>query len=347
MSIFSGHVCYVIILALLESVKPRIVGVAGRKYGLSDSSFGILGQLCQGEKIVQGRSYVDENINISNCFFARTSQYSGYGGVIYVKVGSISIVISDSMFYNCVCSEQGGAIFFISTVSSLRKVCANRCSASIYYNFACLQASQMNHVEYLSVSQCSPTAFGRYGFLLYTGNQRLEKTNSSMNNAILVSGIYISSPLSFESSHCTFSNNKVTDSRCIYFNSNTGTTLFANIIHNNSPNEYGVIYLNGNGTPKMIYCIFQNNHNILFCVLTGSLDISHSFIDHLVSSFTNSNSITTVNNNTFTKIPTYRIQFFKSHYCNAELPIQLNSHTALSSQIQKRTMIELVLLIYV
>jgi len=106
---------------------------------------------CESESIDQGRSYVDKNINISNCFFSRSSSYSGDGGVIYVNVGSYSININYSMFYNCVCSGEGGAIIFDSSNSSFRMICANRCSASNGH-FAYLIASQVNQVEYLSVS---------------------------------------------------------------------------------------------------------------------------------------------------------------------------------------------------
>ena len=76
----------------------------------------------------QGRSYVDKNINISNCFFSRSSSYSGDGGVIYVNVGSYSMNVNYSMFYNCVCSSHGGVIYFDSSNSYLRMICANSCS---------------------------------------------------------------------------------------------------------------------------------------------------------------------------------------------------------------------------
>ena len=43
---------------------------------------------CENERIDQGRSYIDKNINISNCFFSRYLSYSGYGGITYVPVSS-------------------------------------------------------------------------------------------------------------------------------------------------------------------------------------------------------------------------------------------------------------------
>ena len=171
------------------------------------------------ESIDQGRSYFDKNINISNCFFSRSMVYSGDGGVIYVTASSYSMNINYSMFYNCI-ANNGGAIYFSSTNSYLMMICSNRCSASTR-QFALLSASQVNQVEYLSISNCSHTTAGDYSIQLSSGNQRVDNTNSSMNNAYRHSGIIIYSPSSFTSLHCTFSNNKVSHSNCIWFYSGT------------------------------------------------------------------------------------------------------------------------------
>jgi len=277
---------------------------------------------CENESIDQGRSYVDKNINIANCFFSRSSSYSGKGGVIYVNGGTYSMNVNYSMFYNCVCSNWGGAIFFSSSNSYLRMICANSCScgASSYNHFANLVASQVNQVEYLSVSNCSHTTSGFESIRLSSGNQRVDNTNSSLNNAIAYSGIDIYSPSSFTSSHCTFSNNKVSQSICIYFYSTSGSMSYANIVHNNSPSGYGVVCVNGAVSRKMMYCIFKNNQNTLFCVLEGSLEVSHSFIDHSASSFSRSTVVSTSNNNSFTNTITYQLQFFNSFHCSTDSP---------------------------
>ena len=81
----------------------------------------------------------------------------------------------------------------------------------------------MNQVEYLSVSNCSHTTSGYESIRLDYGDQRVDNTNSSMNNAVQISGIGIPSPSSFTSSHFTFSNNKVSHSICIYFYSSSET----------------------------------------------------------------------------------------------------------------------------
>jgi len=180
----------------------------------------------------------------------------------------------------------------------------------------------MNHVEYLSVSNCSHTTSGYYPIRLDYGDQRVDNTKCSMNKARVGSGIGIDSPSSFTSSHCTFSNNKVYDSRCIYFYSISGTISmsYANIVHNNSPSGNGVVYVFG-AYPEMIYCIFKNKQNTLFYVNQGSLEVSHSFIDHSASSFSTSIPVSTSNNNSLTNTVTYQLQFFNALHCNADIPL--------------------------
>jgi len=278
---------------------------------------------CESESIGQGRSYVDKNINISNCFFSRYSSYSGDGGVICVNVGSYSMNVNYSMFYNCVCSNWGGAIYFSSSNSYLRMICANSCSCGTHGHFAYLSTSQVNQVEYLSVSNCSHTTDGRYSIRLDSGNQRVDNTNSSVNNVYQGSGINIESPSSFTSSQCTFSNNKVSHSICILFSSTSGTISmsYANIVHNNCPSSnYGVVEVSGEGLRKMMYCIFKNNQNTLFCVNQGSLEVSHSFIDHS-GSFSTLTAVSTSNNNSFINTVTYQLQFFNDLHCNADIPL--------------------------
>jgi len=91
--------------------------------------------------------------------------------------------------------------------------CDNSYSAS-YEHFAFL----VNQVEYLLVSNCSHTTTRYFSIILFTGNQSIDNTNSSMNNAIRVSGVGNNN----SSSYCTFSNNKVFNSKCTYF-STSGT----------------------------------------------------------------------------------------------------------------------------
>jgi len=282
-----------------------------------------LGLGCESENINQGRSYLNINISISDCFFSRNSLCSGNGGVICVDGGSYSMNLTLSMFFNCACSGHGGAIYFKSLNSILRMICAKGCSsgASSWGPFVYLRASQVNQEEYLSVSNCSHTTSGYYSIYLHSGNQRVDNTNSSMNNAYSTSGICIDYPSTFTSSHCTFSNNKVSSDSCVVFWSTSGTISmsYSNIVHNNSPSHYGVVSIGQSGSRKMMYCILHDNQNTLFCVLGGSLEVSHSFISHS-GVFSASTAVSTTNNSLTYRI-TYQIQFFNSLHCIADIPL--------------------------
>jgi len=284
---------------------------------------------CVNEHIDHVRSYTDVNINIDFCFFSRLRFYPGAGGVIYVNGASYSMYINNSMFFNCTSPGNGGAIFFASLVSCLRRVCVHRCYTTAAYHFAHIEASQENLLDYLSVSYCSYCTTGTYSTYLFKGNTRVDSINSSMNHAGANSGLCISTPTSFTSSHCTFSNNQVTDHMCINFYSDSGTVswLYTNVVHNNSPSGYGVVYTYGPGIKKMMYCIFQSNQNYLFSMASGSLEVSHSFIDHQSSIFSTFIGISTALNNSFIERMTYQLQFFNSLYCNTDIqPPQSNNN---------------------
>jgi len=276
---------------------------------------------CVNESLNGGRSYVDVNIEISYCSFYRTNIYIDDGGVIYVFAESKSMTVSFTMFYNCVCSGNGGAIYFKSNYSYLRMLCANSCSCGVTNDnlmsgeFAYISASVMNHGEFLSVSHCSNTSIGLVPISFISGNQKIDNTNSSMNSVYQYSGALIDSPSSFTSSYCTFSNNHVSQFVCIEFYGSSGKMLYANIIHCNSPHTgFGGVVCFRYGSPKMEYCIFQENQGILIYNESSSLEISNSFIDHTgISSSSNNNSLT--------RTMTYQLQYFSSHFCYADNPL--------------------------
>jgi len=113
---------------------------------------------------------------------------------------------------------------------------------------------------------------------------------------------------------------------------------YANIVHNNSPSQYnGVAYVEGAGSRKMMYCIFKNNQNTLFCVNQGSLEVSHSFIDHSESLFSTSIAVSTSNNNSLTNTITYQLQFFNDLHCNADIPLIQRSLEETLKETQRET----------
>jgi len=277
---------------------------------------------CESENIYQGRSYENMNITIAECSFSRSLAFSDDGGVINVHGGSYWMNVTNSMFFNCLSTQSGGAIYFYSSFSYLKMVCANRCRAMVCH-FSIITASKVNYVEFISTSFCSNTTLGSYSIRIQNGNQSLDNSNISMNNAEMVSGILIQSPSSFKSIHCAFSNNKVSYNRCISICSTSTTITISsyNVVHNNSPSGSGVVHHFGGGLSKMTYCLLQYNSNHLFCVDSGFLEVSNSYLDHLQLSFSTSTVVSTLSNNSFTKYMTYQIQFFNAFHCHADFPL--------------------------
>jgi len=270
---------------------------------------------CNNNSYSEGRYYIDKEINISQCFFSISYVFSGNGGIICVSGGTFSMRVIFSMFFNCSCTNNGGAIFFSSSNSNLRMICTNKCTcgSDSCGHFADLFASHLNLVEFLSVSLCSPTANGFYSLWLEFGNQKVDNINSSKNNAKHYSGICIQPSYLFTSFYCTFSNNSVSQSKCLLFHSKPGRVAFANIVHNNSP-SLGVVYIYGGGSPKLISCILHSNQRTLFCVWSGSLVVSHSFIYHL-GEFSYGTPLSTDTNNSFVLKQTYFIEYSGSQLC--------------------------------
>ena len=55
---------------------------------------------------------VNQNINMNNCLIKDISSSSS-GGAIYIDSSSLSLIIYETTFYNCLSiSGDGGAIFF-------------------------------------------------------------------------------------------------------------------------------------------------------------------------------------------------------------------------------------------
>jgi len=302
--------------------------------------------ICENDTKEWGRFVENKNIYLSDCFFSRSSLFHGDGGIIFVNIGSLSLNLSKSVFYNCSCDSAAGAIYFRSTTSYLNMICSYKCT-SCWCHFEYIYSSFLCQIAYLSVAYCSHSTIGNYPACVESGNQRIGNINSSMNKAFEGSGIGIIKPSSFISSHCTYSNNYVSDSICIYCSSNPGTLSFYNIVHNNSPSKYAIIYISGGESPKMMYCLFHNNRHCLFCIMSGSLDVQHSFIDHN-ETFSTSKSVLIATNNTFTKKNSYIISFFNTHLCNTDIPQNApNFNTIDLKQIRSYSILSLAVLLII
>jgi len=286
--------------------------------------------VCKDGSFNPGRVFVDTNINVSNCVFYRNGVFSsdnGYGGIIYVNGGSYYMKIANSVFDSCSCSYNGGAIHFKSLDSEIKMICAHRCFSQFINNFASIEATQNNSVNYLSMSSCSITTSGLMVCQIIFGNQNVDNSNCSMNKADWASSLYFNEPSQFLSNYCTFSHNEASDSICIYFHNNNGIMRYASIVNNNSPSQ-GVLYV-WSGAPTIQFCVFYMNRKELYAIASGSLNISNCYIFH--------EGIYTSNGNIITIAPTYQIQFFGTHLCNADNPLPLQSPYASIAQTPKNS----------
>ena len=65
---------------------------------------------CIDESIDEGRSYFGTDIDIMECFFQRTSTFSGDGGIIFINEQADYVSIVNTMFFSCSSGNRGGAI---------------------------------------------------------------------------------------------------------------------------------------------------------------------------------------------------------------------------------------------
>jgi len=279
--------------------------------------------VCESERLDQGRSYSQNNINISNCIFTRYSLYSGNtgdatyygsagcGGVIFIDGGSFSMSVYDSSFFNCVASSDGGAIFFHnSPYSLLKNVCGNRCSCGItsYYNFGMIGGKVYNNADLCSVIQCSPyEGNGEQTAFFYNGQQKINSINTTNNRVRKHSGMAF---WNIETRTVRFSslvNNVATQGGCLCQGQNefySGRLEFSNFVNNSSP-SYGVVYTHY-GRQFLSNCIFNMNRITLFFWQYGSISVEDSYIDHdySIGQYTKLECVV------FTKSNTYDFTFY-------------------------------------
>jgi len=267
---------------------------------------------CTNENIDGIRSYENSNIDVSSCFFSRTSRYFGSGSIVFVQIMGYSMSIIDSVFANCTATKNGGAIYFISSETKFRMVCAYGCSSSNGH-FCYIQATNSNQFDYLSIKLCSTQGNGVGSIYIQSGNLELIHSNSSNNIAFKSSCINVDYSEEFAISYCTFSDNLAAN-KCIGLSSTWGLIEYCNIIQNNSTSLPGIISLD-QGSIDIQYCMFYKNGDVLFGVLSGVLCVSHSFISHSdsISSFM---EIST-NNVSFIMIETYNLKHHGTYLCFA------------------------------
>jgi len=274
---------------------------------------------CNNMNITSGRSYSNQNVSISDCYFIRFQPFSGRGGVICSLLSSTSIFVNQTMFVNCSCSETGGAVDIEVQSCYFVRICAFRCRAHMLGHFIKTSISGNQQIESSSITSCSYDLHGTSPLYMIGGDQNYHLINSSINHVNYMTGLQITNPKTFQNSFCTFSNGKALTSGCIQLQNGEASIRYSNIVGNNVPNG-GSIILVENGNHKMENCIFSENDMILFRIYSGSLMISHCIISHS-GSFSFATSVITDNNNTMSLGRTYQISFFSSQYCKTDFSL--------------------------
>jgi len=277
---------------------------------------------CVNENIISGRSYYNTgSISISDCVFIRQQSFNEHGGVICLTSSGQKMDILFCIFSMCSVDSApellGGAIHFKSESSTIKFVCAYKCSSVYVGQFAYIICSQDNYVQYLSLTGCFKAS---YTIELVSGIQTMEQSNSSLNSNNWGSGLYFTSTSSNKVQYCTIANNQATSSICIEMNGVFGAKLkMNNILENSSPSSYGVFLVYGSSTPRIENCIFYNNKDTLFYLQSGSLTTVECFISH---AFTLSfGSIANLNNQYPQLTHSHILKHFLTQNCHANHPV--------------------------
>ena len=215
----------------------------------------------------------------------------------------------------------GGAIYFYNGLNiKLFWIYVYGCSANTHYQFAYLRTNSNQILDIISINYCI-NINGYSTLVVYNGNQNISHINISYNNNREESGIAHVNPNNMFTHYCTFYKNTVSSYICIYLHGNSGTISKSNIIFNNSPVNYGVIYVIGSGNYNLNECIFDKNQNILLYVNTGSLQLINCY--YLTGSYSTSGSVINLLISTNTNYYLHSIYF--TYYCSYSSDLIVNT----------------------
>ena len=286
----------------------------------------------------QRRPYTNKagTFELNGCYFQRASlsAHQWSGGVIYFDTNSeTKMYITECTFVNCGVNGNGGAIYAnipSDGESYLNKVCAYGCwCTSSYGNFAYIlvhsDKSHPNEAKLLTITKCAPNITSNYPLYLANGEISFLESNSSSNSNSYGSGIGIDSPSAFESSYCTYHNNKVSNGVTFAYDGQTvvenPTIKKINFVSNNSPN-YGIVRITNRAKLLITDCSFYLNSGRLFHCDGTSLTVKDSYINH-DPSLRQAGAVTIQQNNEETfggKGETYSLKHYDTYKCYAENP---------------------------
>jgi len=264
---------------------------------------------------------VDKNYFFSGCYFFGISNTNNGGAISYTSSGTSGgyFVIENCLFHDCFSSKRGGSIFIEETKSGsvvLNKVCGFQVNAqgatAVGNSGICSHIrtpDSVNHkYNFLSVSGSTSSMWGTISS--WGGNQEINNLNSSNHKNIL----YYSAIYTYDGvctiKWSTFVSNTCGNSVCVGFRYTTGINYaqYCNIIGNNSPSGYAVVY-SGAASTYIQYCNFNQNQNRLFTLVTsGFLKVQNCWITHIGTV-----GLTPENSSDF--METHPISHYGTHVC--------------------------------
>ena len=260
------------------------------------------------------------NFYLADCFFS-SLYFVGSGGILNYNTDNVHLVVELCSFFNCSCSVDGGAIYFVSLSGAyvINKCCAKNCRAGSEGHFAYLQGNSMKNgdILYSTLYFCSPDNTGTkyYSIRTFPGKIGIKNTNSSFCISSHGSSFYIAngSPFFFNYSniengystyHCLHIMEATSECKIstINFINNTVTSASYAIIHSAIPLTF------------VFECVFYLNKGFLF---NGFLTCQLSWFEH--------NSGLTIGSNVMiiSSIPfefTYRLINFGTALCITPIP---------------------------
>jgi len=252
--------------------------------------------------------YINSNFagisNISGCFFTRTFLYNGNGGVISITATGFNLNVENSIFYDCGVTEIAGAIYFTSSGSVLKNVCARKCYANTGVGKGCqfcrieTLESGKNDLNVVSFVYCpdSQAIERSYSTYIINGIQKWNSLNGS-NCYLLHICSRTYNPNSFSDIFSTYCNNRMKLVTAYHFSygSNTRASSYINIINNTQDTDSsGIVHLETSGVFSISHSVCSNNNKFLF-TSTGTLIVTNSIVSHSSSSLI-SGTVTITNN---------------------------------------------------
>jgi len=294
-------------------------------------------------------SVSSECCNIIDSQFTDLSNNAG-GGAIYINQPGKTLLISKCTFFNCRTSNLGGGgIFFVSEKSFISKTCGYWCYTpspdSPLGNLGQFLYSEtpslgFSTIEFVSISHSSPTIEGNYRsspFCFHYGIQLAKNTNSSKNQIGLRSCCFFLDSTNSTNTFSTFYSNYASYLEGVVFTNGINFMSYSNVVNNNqAQNHAGVIRNWDNPTTTIDYCVFCNNHNRLFSVEYGTMNVRFSSI--YGSYTTNGAVLISCSTNSYT----HELVHYNTYYCIAENPLIENTN-AQSSPIKKSSFLFLTL----